>query len=277
MKGTFNFLKRRIKSIKNTQQVTNAMKTVAVSKYNRSNAKMSEFMPYYNALSVLLSDIGTDGLYKGNDSAGVLYVVITANRGLCGTYNNDVIKKFEESAQSVDDFDVLMCGNWGCTNYKGIYADKITEKFEIPDIPEYDAAQKLSEHLCDLYQKGNYGKIVFITQNFKNILYQQPTEIVFLPYEQRDSADDDIFSFYPKKEELCDNVVKQALDATVYKVLINAAVGAHGAMLVAMRTSSDNSAEMLADLELQLNRMRQTAVTTEVIEVASGSNVKSFE
>ena len=273
MKGTIHSLKRRIKSIRSTGQMTNAMKTVAISKYNRTLAALQLFTPYYDACSALLAEVGFapngNEIKRGNK---ICFVVLTANRGLCGTYNNDVFKKLSEVIPPDGNYCVVICGRWGQNSYKSKQIQNVIKCFDIPDIPDYGSASALAAYLQGLYESDTeIGSVRFVMQEFINIMTQIPTENEYLPPAVLDTAAQTEYVFDPDKAQLSQGLQTRCLNAAVYKYLLSSAVGAHGAMFVAMRTSAENSEEMLNNLELELNRMRQTAVTTQVIEIASGN------
>ena len=272
MKGTIRSLKRRVKSIRSTQQMTKAMKTVAISKYNRALVLLGQFTPYYKACAALLSDAG--GFREDNDSkrgTKACYVALTANRGLCGAYNIDIIRKLKETLSGEEDYCVVMCGRWGQGLCESNRIKNVIRKFDVPDIPDYETAAKLSEYLQKLYVDEDLREVCFVAQDFKNVMSQVPQVNRFLPVSTDGNEEGTDYIFEPDESELIVQLTRRCLDAAVYKYLISAAAGAHGAMLIAMRAAADNSGKMLDELELELNRMRQTAVTTEVIEVASGS------
>lgn len=272
MSGSSRELKRRIKSIGSTEQMTVAMKTVAVSKYNRARTRMDSFVPYGTQCERFLASLGGVARTKeAGDNGKVCYVIMTANRGLCGSFNIDLVHRLKEvlAGEKREAF-VVSCGKWSADNLAGGFKQKIVKNFEISDIPEYGEAVQVAEYLRNLYQNGEADEIYVVYQSFKNLLTQTPSVKRFLPFEQEGEEKPVEYLFEPDRETIIGLLTERCLTASVYKSLLITASGAHGAMLMAMRTAADNSAEMRAQLELALNRKRQSAVTTEVLELSGG-------
>lgn len=276
MNGGIRSLRRRIKSITSTEQMTKAMKTVAVSKYNHALARLNGFGPYADKCrELLLSSGGFHAEPKEGAENEVVYVLLTANRGLCGAYNLDLMREAERLIKAeTRRCSLVVCGKWGADYAASKKLPNVIKTFVFADIPEYEDAAQLTELLCSLYLEGRAGEVCFISQHFKNILTQIPTVTSFLPKGEPETAADGDYIYVPDRDAIRRELTRRCLNAEVYKLLLSAASGAHGAMLIAMRTASDNSTAMLSQLELKLNRMRQSAVTTEVLELSGGSDTE---
>ena len=277
MSGSTRDLKRRLKSITATEQMTKAMKTVAVAKYNKTLAINQKFEQYASECEHLLSvlgnrDMDTHDVKRKNDK--VCYVVVTGDRGLCGMYNIEVMRKLQTAIDGESrEVSVVICGKWGISNSTSIKGAKIIKTFSLDSIPSYDQARQLGEYLQKLYDDGQADEVCFVVQKFKNVLVQVPEVTTFLPEQpqpqEQKGCDDYIFE--PERDKILDNLLKICTMAKVYRVLLNCALGIHGATLAAMRTASDNSAQMYEELSLKLNRIRQMSATTEVIELAGSA------
>ncbi len=271
--STMRELKRRIKSITGTQQMTQAMKMVSVSKYNRALAQYSAFADYQVQCRRLQAALGNPGIKLEPDRQirSVCYVVLTANRGLCGDYNLQVIRCLRSRIdQQTLPWKVIMCGKWGQENI----TDIPFEPFSLPDIPQWEQADVLSKKLAEMFRNGEADEILFVYQQFKNVITQTPICERFLPDACEDIAQADGFEdylFVPNRAALEQALLERCLCAQVYEKLLAAAAGSLGSMMMTMRTAADNSAAMLEKLSLKMNRMRQSAVTTQVIEIASAS------
>ena len=280
MSGSTRDLKRRLKSITVTEQMTKAMKTVAVSKYDRTLAINQKFEEYAAQCEHLLSAVGgqqrvQDDEPRGNSS--VCYVLVTADRGLCGMYNIELMRFL----QSVIDGEkrsvsVVVCGKWGIANSDSISGAEIIDTFELDSIPDYDQARQLGEYLQKLYEDGAADEISFVVQKFRNVLVQTPEVLPFLPEntQEQEQITSCEYLFAPEREKILENLTRICTDAKVYRVLLNCAMGVHGATLAAMRTASDNSEQMYEELSLELNRIRQMSATTEVIELSGGASAE---
>ena len=169
-------------------------------------------------------------------------------------------------------------------HYKSSKIEGVSQTFDVDDIPTYAQAVKISEYLRELFLSGEVDQVCFVYQAFKNILTQTPVTKTFLPYKREElpgddgsAGDDTEYLFIPDRESILGDLVIRCLNTEVYRILLDMAVGANGSMMMAMRNASENSSTMIADLSLKLNRMRQNSVTTEVLEIASGTVAKEEE
>ena len=274
--STVRDLKRRIKSITSTQQMTQAMKMVSVSKYNRAQSGLEAFRLYREQCNRLMEAAGgvdptvlECSVSEPTGTVSRLYVVLTGNRGLCGSYNQDIIRYLKDILEQASEHDVIwMCGKWGIENAHGI---KTSKTFVFSDVPSWDESNQLTEKLISMYISGEVQEIYFVYQQFKNVLTQIPVCSRFLPMERNVSALSDDYIFEPNQRELRKTLIECSLKADVYEILLNASTGVHSAMMISMRTASDNSEAMIEDLSLQMNRLRQSAVTTQVLEISGSS------
>jgi F-type H+-transporting ATPase subunit gamma len=279
MSGTTRDLKRRLKSITVTEQMTKAMKTVAVSKYNRTLGISQKFEEYAAQCQHLLSVLGGKSAENADETprSGVCYVLVTGDRGLCGMYNIELMRYIQELINRQNrKVSLVICGKWGIANSSDITGAEIVGTFALDSVPEYDQARQLGEYLQKLYSDGNYEEISFVVQKFKNVLVQTPGVMPFLPQSRKQKQQEDTqeYIFAPEREKILSNLVKICTDAEVYRVLLNCAMGVHGATLAAMRTASENSEQMYEELSLELNRIRQMSATTEVIELSSSASAE---
>jgi len=275
MSGTARDLKRRLKSVVATQQMTKAMKTVAVAKYNKTLAVTQKFDEYASQCRHLLASLGNN--YAEESAAikneRVCYVLVTGNRGLCGMYNLEIVRYLQELIQKeTRKVFLVICGKYGASVRESFAGAEILQCVELADIPEYCSARGLYDYLCELYSSGQVDEVSFVCQKFKNVLVQTPSVQQIFPAVPEKNEDESVvdYMFLPGREEIFDGLLTLCASAAVYRILLDCAMGVHGATLTAMRTAADNSAEMYNELSLTLNRMRQMAATTEVIEL-SGS------
>ncbi len=277
MSGSMRDLHRRIRSISSTQQMTRAMRTVAVAKYSRAQATARAFEPYRAACERLLR---ASGGWKDEPRPvrRVCYVAVAANRGLCGSYNLELGRYLAGVlAEEKREYSVVLCGRWLRDNAAGLGIGGVIHRFELPDVPDYDHALELTRYLRDLWEREKADRVVFVTQRFRNVLTRSPGLTPFLPFGAAGEGGRDEYLFVPDRKSILPGLEEQCLTSQVYGLLLSAAQGAHGAMLVAMRQASDNSQEMLDRLKLEFNRMRQAAVTTEVLELTGGTTMRDSE
>lgn len=273
MSASIRDVKRRIRSITSTGQITQAMKTVALSKYNRVHGRMEAFLPYEEACQRVLSHMGSGGLPAPEvTEERVCYVVITANRGLCGSFNMDLLRFVEvELAREKRPCFLAVCGKWGQNLCQEGRLTNVRKLFPAADLPEYEQAETLAAWLTELYTSGEVTEIRVCSQHFENLLRQTPKCVTLFPQECAEAApaEEEILCL-PDRDTVLQTLRDRCVASRVFGLLLSAAAGAHAAMLVAMRAASDSSSAMLGELTLHYNRLRQAAVTTEVLELAGG-------
>lgn len=272
MSGSMRDLRRRIRALTSTEQLTRAMRTVASSKYNRVQQRSRRFYPYSQAAFRLLQAVGAQE-EAPRAMERVSYVCFTANRGLCGAYNADLMRYLAELLQQEErEYSVYLCGRWGVENAALYEVDHVQRDFPAHDIPEYAQARDMADFLWELWSSGVTDEVIFVYQKSRSILSQTPVSERFLPLTTEGEPAGGEYIFSPERERLLPALRSQCLSARAYGVMLMAAEGAQGAMMNAMRQASDNAQEMLGELKLELNRMRQQAITTEMLELASGKN-----
>ncbi|MBO4330815.1 MAG: F0F1 ATP synthase subunit gamma [Oscillospiraceae bacterium] len=265
-------LRRRIKSIKSTAQITKAMETVAASKYGRVLAMGESFGAYMRSLEAVMR--GTVEMPGGRETAkSVCYVLFTGNRGMCGQYNADVINLLEELLrEETRPYTVVACGRKG---EEALARSTVPfESFELPDVPEERRAELLEEKLYALRTAGLADEIFLVYGKYKNVLVHTPVSESLLPQsgESGNGPAGEEYIFLPDREALTERMKKQYVKARIYSVMLSAAEGFHSAVLTAMRSACDSSDEMLERLEKELSRKRQGEITTEVLELAAGAD-----
>ncbi|MBQ1642208.1 MAG: F0F1 ATP synthase subunit gamma [Oscillospiraceae bacterium] len=271
MSSSIRDLKHRVKTVRSINQVTSAMKTVAVSKYNRARTKESEFSQYRDACIRLASWLSPENNTSLKRKDAVLYIAAFSNRGLCGTYNTDLLEELvrvlnEEKREKT----LVLIGRWAAEHIKPESVGQIAKTFVFSDIPKDSEAGELTALVKDYWNKGEVSEVFFISQSFKNIMSHKPQTAKLLPIEKNESGlSETEYIFEPSKEAVTEGLYDLCLQADVYGLLLQVAEGAFGAMMVAMRQAADNSGDVLDALTLNLNRMRQAQITTQVIEVSS--------
>lgn len=276
MSGTARDLKRRLKSIATTEQMTKAMKTVAVAKYNKTLSVTQKFDVYAAQCRHLLAALGSvlPEQEERTPVNRVCYVLVTGNRGLCGLYNIEILRFLQEKIrQESREVLLVLCGKYGVAQQHTLEGAQVLSAFPVEDIPTYETARSLYDYLRELYESGQVDEVSFVCQKFKNVLVQTPSVLPVFPRqpEEGESEQAGDYLFVPDKEGILDGLMTLCAASSVYRTLLDCALGVHGATLTAMRTAADNSAEMFEELSLTLNRMRQMAATTEVIELSGSS------
>ena len=289
MAGGLQEVRDRISSVQNTMQITSAMKMVSAAKLRRAQDAITQMRPYAVKLQGMLANVSAS-LEKGEGQYSeirevkrVLIVAITSNRGLCGAFNNNVIKLATKAVAECNAagqaFDVLPLGKKALDaanrlewNVAEGYGDASTSLFDNLD---FENASAVANTVMEQFAKGTYDRVVLAYNQFKNAAVQLPTNEAFLPMlpseeEGVDSSSVD-YIFEPNKEEIVERMLPNALRVQLYKALLDSHAAEHGARMTAMHQATDNGGELLRDLRIRYNKARQAAITTEILEIVAGS------
>ncbi len=273
-------IRARIKSVENTRQITKSMKMVAAAKLRKTQAAFGSLRAYAEKSGELLAEASA-GLEKKSrnpylsqnaENGKNCYVLIVGNRGLCGAYNQSLLRYCEKLIkESEEENCLIVCGRWG----KDLIAAaglQVEETVEIGDTPTHEEALALAERLKQLYREKTVDRIVFVYQHYRSVLSQVPEQKQLLPLEQNHAEATAIETiFEPDRESLLDTLLDMYIGNTVHALLLEARIGEHSARMTAMTSASDNTEELIDELTLELNHARQAAITTEISEIAGGA------
>lgn len=290
-------LKKRITSVKNTQQTTKAMKMVSAAKLRRAQDAIHAHRPYAHRMAhlirlvsslsdqneqlPLLSGRPVSSLNGGKKKA--LIVLVTSDRGLCGGFNSYVIKAAQRwYAENAADYSEVQIGFVGRKGYEFFRTRKVQMGPYFQDEGgkvTFAKAKKISESLVDLYLSGQVDEVKFIYNEFKNAVTQKVVVEDFLPIN--DSLKDEIngnltvdSSMYlvkPSQHEILDLLLGKNFSVQSYRILLESQAGEHGARMSAMENATKNAGEMIRKLTLQYNKQRQAGITKELLEIISGA------
>ncbi|MBR5746649.1 MAG: F0F1 ATP synthase subunit gamma [Clostridia bacterium] len=268
--ATLRELRKRLRSVKSTGALAGAMKTVSTAKYSRLSSALQAGEEYTRCCETLVSllgglDIDCDSLH----GAPALYVLFSGNRGLCGGYNSELFVFFSDLRKTLPDSCVYAACGRTAREYCREKKINLSYEFEVPDVPTFADAQRVSEYFRCLYSEGAVSEIIFVYQKFENMLKQTPAASVFLSAEtQPDICEGDVI-YIPDRATVAESALPLCFDEKVYSHLLKCASGAQAATLMAMRAAYDNAGATSAALETAINRRRQTEVTAGVIETSS--------
>lgn len=277
-------IRARIRSVKNTQQITKTMKMVASAKLHRTQSGLSGIRSFARRSQHVLAELmagenaGYDNefLLPRKEVRTVCYVLFVGNRGLCGVYNHAVLRYAQELVQADErPCTVVVCGSWG----RDIIAQSglpVRHTFDaLSDTPDMAEALPVADYLKRLYLSGEADEIHLVYQRFQSALQQVPDQVQLLParlqVQQREEAGND-YIFEPDARSVLENMVQLYLNNMVYSVLLEAKVSEQASRMTAMSAATDATTELINDLSLQLNRVRQAAITTEIAEIVGGAN-----
>ncbi|MBN2668743.1 MAG: ATP synthase F1 subunit gamma [Bacteroidales bacterium] len=276
-------IRTRITSVKSTRQITSAMKMVSAAKLKKAQDHITQLRPYSEKLEQILGNIGAglgnsgDNIFsKQREIKKVLIITVSSNRGLCGAFNSNVVKKtiekIEKQYQGVK-VDVVQIGKKAGDGlrYKGY---KTTANFNtIFDNLNFEDASKIAEDFMQKFADGEYDAVDLVYNQFKNAATQIVMDEPFLPIkekkEKQKTALDYIFE--PSQEEIINELIPKALKTQLFKAILDSYAAEHGARMTAMHKATDNASELLGDLQLTYNKARQASITNEILEIVGGA------
>ncbi len=272
-------IKRRIKSVNSTKQITNAMYLVASSKLNKAKNRLNSTRPFFNEIKNVISDIlSTSSINhpylinkKANNTA---VIVITGDRGLCGGYNANVNKLANTVIKSSND-SVIAVGNKSNDFFKN-RANIIQSFTNISEYPTYEDALKIGELAKSLFKDGKVDEIYLAYTEFVSTLVSKPTLVKLFPLDAKDFETEKSKSsviYEPDAETVLNYIIPKYVNTLIYGALVESAVCELGARMTSMDSATENAEKMMNSLSLIYNRARQTAITQEITEIVSGSGI----
>ncbi|MCD7905737.1 MAG: ATP synthase F1 subunit gamma [Clostridiales bacterium] len=278
-------IKRRIKSVNSTRQITKAMNLVASSKLNRAKARLEETKPFAEETRKVIAEIGAaaGGLNnplfaekpKGNKA---LVIVITGDKGLCGGYNSNVCKEAQALCESKE-AKVITVGSKGRDYFKRRTIPIDRSVVGISEHFEYGDAVVLGEHALKLYRERDIDAVYLVSTKYISSISSTPKAVRLLPVNPKEfegkGASGSLVLYEPSEGAVLEYIVPKYVDTLIYGALVESSVCELGARMTAMDAATDNAEEMLDSLNLLYNRVRQGAITNEITEIVSGSNALS--
>jgi F-type H+-transporting ATPase subunit gamma len=279
----------RIASVVSTRQITNAMKMVSASKLRRAQDAIIQLRPFAGKLKEILANVSDtlsnseDNVFvRTKDPERVLFVVITSNRGLCGAFNANVLRKtiqlmqedFRKFTQS-GNLHLFTIGKKGSDYLSRKKYNVIKSRSDLFDGLSFNSAASVAEELINKYLTHEYDKIILIYNQFKNAAVQVLTTEQFLPIvlpekkEEKQVIQDYIFE--PSKDYIVTELIPKSLKIQFYKALLDSNASEQGARMTSMHLATDNATELIRDLKLNYNKARQAAITKELLEIVSGA------
>ena len=282
-------LKKRIVSVKSTQKITKAMKMVAAAKLKRAQENAERGRPYSEKMNniilnlsngisdkenapKLLSGTGKDDIY--------LCVVMTSDRGLCGGFNTNIIKKakayFEEVKKTGKIIKIITVGTKGYDQLKRLYHDNIIEKISFKDSKNinYFDAEKVGKIIINSFEKKEFDVCTIFYNKFKNVITQIPQAQQIIPLkasEVEGTSSEDNYEFEPEEDEILSNLLPKNISTQIFKAMLENSASEQGSRMSAMDNATRNAGEMVDKLTIEYNRSRQAAITKELIEIISGA------
>ncbi len=286
-------VRERIKSVKNTQQITKAMKMVSASKLRRAQMAITQMRPYANKLNSMLKNILSNLEGDANTSFGderaienACVVVVTSNKGLCGAFNTNVIKaavatinEKYAAQKAAGKLTIIPIGKKGNAYFQKRYKDCtiVEDHVLLFDDLSFDNVAEVSQKLMDAFEGKEYDSVHVAYGRFRNAAVQYPECVQFLPVEKLEAEGENVqkhkadYIFEPSKEELLKQLIPSILQTQFQKFVLDTHASEHGARMTAMDAATENAEELVKELKISYNKARQEAITKELSEIVGGA------
>ena len=282
-------LKKRIASVKSTQKITKAMKMVAAAKLRRAQESAEKGRPYSEKMNNIILNLSSGISDKenapkllsgsGNDKVH-LCVVMTSDRGLCGGFNSNIIKKaksyFAKLVEEAKDLKIITVGSKGNDQLKRAYSDKIIANISFKESKHanYFDAEKVGKMVIEKFEAEEFDVCTIFYNQFKNVITQIPQAQQIIPLNVENSEEDkseDSYEFEPDEDEILSNLLPKNISTQIFKAMLENSASEQGSRMSAMDNATRNAGEMVDKLTIEYNRSRQAAITKELIEIISGA------
>ena len=282
-------LRKRIKSVKSTQKITKAMKMVAAAKLRKAQENAEKGRPYSEKMNNIILNLSNSISDKENapkllvgtgDKKNYLCVVLTADRGLCGGFNTNIVKKaksfFDKIIAEGKSLKIINVGSKGYDQLKRVYGNQIIEKISFKDskIANYLDAEIVGKKIIELFQKNEFDVCTIFYNQFKNVITQIPQEQQIIPLKSNEikkNSVEDNYEFEPEEDEILSNLLPKNISTQIFKAMLENSASEQGSRMSAMDSATRNAGELVDKLTINYNRSRQAAITKELIEIISGA------
>ena len=279
-------VKRRIKSVTSMEHITNAMKLVSAAKLRRAKATFEKTNEYFHFITQSIAEVFNnasevpDKYMIGNrEIVNTCYIIVTSCRGLCGSFNSNIIKEAEAEMKSDPEKPVIVAiGTKGRDYFAKRNYEIKNEYLAPPENISFLETKQISEPIIEMYNSGEIDEVVLIYTSYVSTLEQRVKNVTLLPFEME--KDPDIMrhhkevEYEPSVEEVFNYLVPKYVEIMIYGAVVESATCEHAARRMAMENATDNARDMLSDLSLFYNRARQSAITDEIIEIVAGSEAQ---
>jgi F-type H+-transporting ATPase subunit gamma len=276
-------IKKRINTVKNSRQITRAMKMVAAAKLRRAQENVLAARPYADKLGSVMQKLATSGgstghpLLQRENADKALLIVITSDRGLCGSFNANICKTAErfimEKSGLYSELTVMAVGRKGNDYLKSRVKIRKNYSNILSDL-SYQTAALIAQEVIEGFLAGEYGEVYLLYNAFKSVMSQDITLVQLLPITPPVGQEEEFRPeaiYEPGKEQLLAELLPKNIEVQIFHALLESVAAEHGARMTAMDSASKNASEMIDKLTLQYNRARQAAITKELIEIIGGA------
>lgn len=279
-------IRLRIESTKNTQQITKAMKLVSAAKLRKAQHNITNMRPYAVTLRKVIASISSSQkvshplMNRKAQAKNVLLVVLTSDRGLCGSFNSSIIKFAErymsENKHRYGKIDTIFIGKRGADYFSRKNIKGVENFIKLDKDISYEFAKMIAEKLVNLFSEGHYDEIRLIYNEFKSAISQKVVCETMLPItvDEAEAVNTNMVTdmiFEPSVDEIIEELLKKSFNLQVFRAMSESVASEHGARMTAMENASNNAKEMISKLTLTYNKLRQEKITTELTEIVSGA------
>jgi F-type H+-transporting ATPase subunit gamma len=277
-------LRRRIRSVKNTQQITKAMKVVSAAKLRRAQDRVLAARPYAQSIRRMLANV-IQAVGEGHEAEGLEFLikrpekrvqllVITADRGLAGAFNSNVIRTAQKFIQDNSGAEVQLelIGRKGRDFFRKRHRH-ITGDYStiFQKVVRYEDALEIAQKVTERFKKGEIDAVYMVLNNFKSLMASRLVVSRLLPLEPPEKQEQIDYIYEQPPGVLLERLLPRYIEAQIYRALLESAAAEHAARMTAMEAASTNAAEVIDSLTLKMNRVRQASITREIIEIVSGA------
>lgn len=275
-------IKSRINSTKKTSQITKAMQMVSASKLNRAENNAKAFVPYMDKIQEVVANIAlgstgaTHPMLQSRPVKKTAYIVITADRGLAGAYNSNILRAayqaMKERHKTNDEFAVVAIGRMGLNFFNKRGVPVISEITGLGDLPSFATIKDIAAKAVSMFEEGTFDELYLYYNHFVSAIEHVVTEKKLLPLTDiATSTKLTSYEFEPSQEDILEVLLPQYAESLIYGALLDGKASEHAARMTAMKSATDNAKELINNLTLKYNRARQAAITQEISEIVGGA------
>jgi len=276
-------IRNKIKSVKSIQQVTKAMKMVAAAKLRKSQENMEKARPYSGSMKETINSILPDidrrllPVLENRPIKKSLFIVVSADRGMAGGFNANVIKRVEKdiNAFGKDSSELICIGKKAYDHFKNRDYNMVKHYVDFWSDLKFNLAQSIGNDIVERYRNKEIDSVHFIYNEFKSVASQviRSERLFPLEYHEADTNKSiDVKVFMPSKNEIIKTLIPKYINVQIWQYFLESNASEQAARMLAMENATENAGEMITDLSLEYNKARQAAITTEIIEIVSGAN-----
>ena len=277
-------LRRRIRSVKNTQQITKAMKVVSAAKLRRAQDRVIAARPYAQIIQRMLANVAQAAaeqhaeeeivLLARRPEKRILFLIVTADRGLAGAFNSNVIRTAQKFIAEHRDAEVHLelIGRKGREFFKRRHS-KISGEYTtlFQKAPRFEDALEIARKVIDMFQKAEIDAVYVVGNTFKSMMASNLVTTRLLPVEVPEKQEQIDYIYEQPPGELLAALLPRYIESQIYRAMLESDAAQHAARMAAMEAASSNATDVISSLTLNMNRVRQASITREIIEIVSGA------